>query len=106
MNNLLQTILLLICLFAEGACSKSDKPALYYPAPKDTVLYKESAEDFPNPDRGFYRVAETSADNFVPLDMAQLKTWRTLQPADDGNYSIYSSLVFRNIVLTGFTIQH
>jgi hypothetical protein len=105
MNSFIQTFVLLIYLISSAGCSKSDKPALYYPALQDTVQYKESVADFPNPDRGFYRVAETSADNFVLLDSSQLKKWRTLQPADDGNYAIYSSLVFRNIILAGFTSQ-
>lgn len=83
-------------------CLKSDHPALYFPPKQDTIHYTESTEDFPNPDRGFYRVAETAADSFEPLDPDQLKKWRTAQPADDGNYSVYSSLVFRNIILTGF----
>jgi hypothetical protein len=86
-------------------CLKSDNPALYYPPKQDTIRYTESAEDFPNPDRGFYRVAETSADSFEPLDPDQLKGWRTQQQADDGNYQVFCSLVFRDIILTGFTNQ-
>jgi len=84
-------------------CSKFDDPALYIPPAVDTVQYTESMEDFPNPERGFYRAAEVSTNNYEVLDVARMKTWRTLQQADDGNYKLYSSLVFRQIVLEGFT---
>jgi hypothetical protein len=80
-------------------CSKIGNPVTYASPATDTVLYTASDEDFPNPERGFYRVAETYADNYAPLDVEQMKTWRTLQQADDGNYKVYSTLVFRNIVL-------
>jgi hypothetical protein len=63
-------------------------------------------EDFPNPERGFYRAAEVSTNNYEVLDVARMKTWRTLQQADDGNYKLYSSLVFRQIVLEGLQIKN
>lgn len=91
------------CIASFTVCSKFDKPALYYAPATDTLRYVESNEDFPNPERGFYRVAETHANNYQPLDVNQLKEWRTLQQADDGDYKIYSTLTFRNIVLDGFT---
>ncbi|HRH47955.1 MAG TPA: DUF4832 domain-containing protein [Panacibacter sp.] len=91
------------CIASFTVCSKFDKPAFYYAPATDTLLYTESAEDFPNPERGFYRVAETHANNYQPLDVNQLKEWRTLQQADDGEYNVYSTLTFRNIVLDGFT---
>ncbi len=84
-------------------CSKFDNPATYTPPATDTVFYVESDSDFANPERGFYRVAETYANNYEPLDVEQMKQWRTLQKADDGNYKVYSTLVFRNIVLKGYT---
>jgi len=105
MNNFIHPLLLPIFLVFSAGCSKSDKPALLYPVSQDTILYKESSEDFPNPDRGFYRVAETSADTYELLDAVQLRKWRTLQPAEGGDYSVYSSLIFRNIILTGFANQ-
>lgn len=105
MNSFIPCSLLFLSLISCGACTKGDHPALYEPAKQDTVKYLESQEDFPNPDRGFYRVAETTADSWVPLDSSQLKAWRGSQPADDGNYSVISSLVFRNIILSGFTHQ-
>jgi hypothetical protein len=84
-------------------CSKFDNPATYSPPATDTISYIESDSDFANPERGFYRVAETYANNYEPLDVEQMKQWRTLQKADDGNYKVYSSLVFRDIVLEGYT---
>jgi hypothetical protein len=106
-NHLMKTLLIyttffiaIICILQ---CSKIGNPVSYTPPATDTVTYKESEEDFPNPERGFYRVAETYADNYEPLDVNAMKTWRTLQQADDGNYKVYSTLVFRNIVLKGYT---
>ncbi len=83
-------------------CSKFDNPATYTPLAADTISYVESDSDFANPERGFYRATETYANNYEPLDVEQMKQWRTLQKADGGNYKIYSTLVFRNIVLKGY----
>jgi hypothetical protein len=83
-------------------CSKFDNPTIYIPPATDTVSYVESDSDFANPERGFYRVAETYANDYQPLNVDEMKTWRTLQKADDGNYKVYSSLVFRDIVLEGY----
>ena len=96
-------IFFIIVITSFVQCSKAGNPVTYTPPATDTILYKESGEDFPNPERGFYRVAETYANNYEPLDVEQMKTWRTLQQADDGNYKVYSTLVFRNIVLEGYT---
>lgn len=67
-----------------------------------TVSYTESNEDFPNPERGFYRYSETTAGNFIPLDQDQLKEWRNGKKADGGNYSVKSTLVFRYYILNVF----
>jgi hypothetical protein len=96
-------IFFIIVITSFVQCSKAGNAVTYTPPATDTVLYQESDEDFPNPERGFYRVAETYANNYEPLDVEQMKTWRTLQQADDGNYKVYSTLVFRNIVLEGYT---
>ena len=84
-------------------CSKFDNPTTYTPPATDTVFYIESDSDFANPERGFYRATETYANNYELLDVEQMKQWRTLQKADGGNYKIYSTLVFRDIVLKGYT---
>src|SRR5664279_2217884 len=80
----------IIFLFTD--CSKVGNPVTYSTPATDTVFYKQSTEDFPNPERGFYRVAETYVNNYVPLDVEKMKTWRTLTQADDGNYKVYSTL--------------
>jgi hypothetical protein len=96
-------IFFIIAITSFIQCGKTGNPITYTPPVTDTVIYTESDEDFPNPERGFYRVAETYANNYEPLDVEQMKAWRTLQQADDGNYKVYSTLVFRNIVLEGYT---
>ena len=78
---------------------------MYQYPPADTVLYNESTEDFPNPERGFYTYSETSADDYQPLDVNELKQQRELQQANDGNYKIYSTLTFRYFILKGFTCK-
>lgn len=89
--------------FLSLRCDKIEKPVLYNYPPADTVFYKESVEDFANPERGFYTYSETMADNYTPLNVDELKKQRQLQQAAGGNYKIYSSLVFRYYVLKGFT---
>ncbi|RYE20214.1 MAG: DUF4832 domain-containing protein [Sphingobacteriales bacterium] len=66
---------------------------------KVNVTYKESAEDFPNPERGFYRYSETYSSSYNLLDVNELKGYRTLQPIETSNYSVYSTLVFRYYIL-------
>jgi Domain of unknown function (DUF4832)/Domain of unknown function (DUF4874) len=106
MRKLLYSAISAFCLFYFVGCKKSDSPAIYTPPKQDTVQYIASEEDFPNPDRGFYHVVETSADAFVPLDHDQIRSWHSLQRGSGGGiYNVYSTLVFRNIVLTGFTNQ-
>lgn len=86
------------------SCDKLEKPVLYTPVPVDTVRYAVTDSDFANPERGFYRATEVHVSNYTKLDAAQLKGWRTLQQADGGGvYKIYSTLVFRSIVLEGYT---
>lgn len=93
----------IICLTYATNCRDVEAPPLYHPAPVDTIVYKESDEDFANPERGFYRYAETSAKNFEPLDVNQMKDWRSLQQVNNGNYKVYSTLAYREYVLEGFT---
>ena len=67
------------------------------------VTYRESQEDFPNPERGFYMPISTSSARFVPLDAAALATYRT-QPirGSKATYSAYCSLVYRSYRLETF----
>jgi hypothetical protein len=67
------------------------------------VTYRESDEDFPNPERGFYHHVQTSVNGFVPLNPNQLKDWRGLGQANGANYSVYSTLTLRFYVLDGYT---
>lgn len=102
MKKYLLFIAFIISIIAFVQCSKVGNPVTYTPPVTDTIFYAESDEDFPNPERGFYRATETYVNNYEPLDVDEMKTWRTLQQADDGNYKVYSTLVFRNIILRGY----
>jgi hypothetical protein len=82
-------------------CSKPVRTSAQVAEPI-TVSYTESTEDFPNPERGFYRYSETTAGNFIPLQLDQLKEWRNGKKADGGNYSVKSTLVFRYYILNIF----
>lgn len=66
------------------------------------VDYTASTEDFPNPERGFYRYTETTSSDYNPLDANELQSWRSLQQPFGANYSIYSTLAFRYFVLEDF----
>ena len=86
-------------------CNKVEAPAIYTPPKVDTINYAESDADFANPERGFYRYSATKYSAWAPLEINQLKNWRTLQPVDGADYKIYSTLVFRYIVLDGLINQ-
>src|SRR4051812_48881160 len=66
------------------------------------VTYKESLEDFPNPERGFYIYSETKASNPSPLTVEQLSGYKPSTQASNGNYSVFSTLIFRYYVLDIF----
>ena len=66
---------------------------------KINVTYTESAEDFPNPERGFYRYSEVHSSNYTVLTEAELKTYRSPQAIESANYQVASTLVFRYYVL-------
>ena len=63
------------------------------------VTYKESMEDFPNPERGFYRYSEVHSSNYTVLTESELKAYRTPQAISTANYQVSSTLVFRYYVL-------
>ncbi|MEO6546475.1 MAG: DUF4832 domain-containing protein [Ferruginibacter sp.] len=67
-----------------------------------TVNYVADNTDFTNPERGFYRFTETVAGSFVPLNLNQLKGYRTEQNISTATYKVLSTLVYRNYVLEGF----
>ncbi|WP_256009321.1 DUF4832 domain-containing protein [Desertivirga xinjiangensis] len=62
---------------------------------KINVSYTESNEDFPNPERGFYRYSETTSSNFTQLNATEIAGYRQFQSISNANYSVYSSLLFR-----------
>lgn len=103
MNKALTGLIICISIIAFTQCSKIGNPITYTPPATDTVVYSMSNEDFPNPERGFYHVAETYVSNYEALDVDQMKQWRTQEKSGGGNYKFYSTLVFRNIILDGFT---
>lgn len=95
------TFQILLFTIISLACSKPEKTSAQN-GEQTTVTYKESSDDFANPERGFYRYSETKASNFSPLSLARLKEWREQTKADGGNYSVYSTLVFRYYILDVF----
>jgi Domain of unknown function (DUF4832)/Domain of unknown function (DUF4874) len=67
------------------------------------IIYKESQEDFVNPERGFYIPTGTKAGNFVYLDAEKLKTFRTQpQQLNGANYKVNVSLIYRGYELDNF----
>lgn len=68
-----------------------------------TIKYLESDEDFPNPERGYYRYSATSASNFSALDINTLKGYRELHNVSNASYHIYSTLLFRYYVFDKYT---
>lgn len=84
------------------ACAKKENAAAQENNSSNTVTYKESMEDFPNPERGFYQPTRTKGSNFTPLSLEQLKQWRGAVQADGGNYKVHSTLIFRYYELDDF----
>ncbi len=69
----------------------------------ETIKYKESKEDFPNPERGFYIPAETHASHFVPLEASHLRTLCAgPQKHGSASYEIYATVLLRGYVLDLF----
>ncbi len=64
--------------------------------------YTESMEDFPNPERGFYRYSETRSENYVTLKTEELKAFRSENTVKGAAYTVYSTLVFRYFVMSDF----
>src|SRR3978361_1657763 len=66
---------------------------------KVNVSYTESTEDFPNPERGFYRYSEVHSSSYTVLTEAELKAYRSPQSIESANYQVASTLVFRYYIL-------
>jgi hypothetical protein len=67
-----------------------------------TITYTASDEDFPNPERGFYRYSQTTASNYSFLSEQLLKSYRQTHSSSGASYAINSTLVFRYYVLDVF----
>ncbi len=67
------------------------------------LSYKETNEDFTNPERGFYIPLGTKASNFVLLDATKLTAYRNQpQQLDGASYKINVSLIYRSYELDTF----
>ena len=87
----------LTAILLSSSCK--DKEASLVKVEKVNVTYAESAEDFPNPERGFYRYSEVHSSNYVTLTEAELKAYRSPQSIESANYQVASTLVFRYYIL-------
>lgn len=67
-----------------------------------TINYQSSSDDFPNPERGFYRYSETRSGSYSLLSQAELESYRQWHTPPTANYSIYSTLIFRYFFLEDF----
>ena len=70
---------------------------------QNTIIYDASTEDFPNPERGVYRYTETRSNNYTPLRVAELVSYRSPGSIPGANYDFVSTLVFRYFFLGDFT---
>jgi len=89
--------LLLGATLLSSSCK--DKEANLVKIEKVNVTYDESSEDFPNPERGFYRYSEVHSSNYEVLNTDELKGYRSPQSIESANYKVASTLVFRYYVL-------
>ena len=94
-------VLLFITSLWLSSC-KDDEPNLVK-IEKVNVSYTESNEDFPNPERGFYRYSEVHSSDFKTLVANDIKGYRDLQSIASANYKVLSTLVFRYYVLDDVT---
>ena len=69
---------------------------------ESVITYKESFEDFPNPERGFYQPSGTKASKYELLSIDKLKELRTPHQVKGSNYQVVNSLVYRGFLLDSF----
>lgn len=93
------TFLNLAALLFISACDSDETNTEEGPK---TISYQESADDFPNPERGFYHYSETRASNYTALMESQLRSRREMHRSSGASYDIVSTLVFRYYVLDEF----
>ncbi|WP_372948458.1 DUF4832 domain-containing protein [Mariniphaga sp.] len=93
-------LLLLYVFFSTGINNLAYSQKVY--GTQSNYIYTESLEDFPNPERGFYRYSETRSGNYVTLKPEELKAFRRENTVKGADYSVYSTLVFRYFVMSDF----
>jgi hypothetical protein len=72
-------------------------------AQEKVMYYQENAQDFPNPERGFYIPLGSSASHFTPLDSASLKQlFAPGQRRGKARYAVSPSLLMREYTLDSF----
>ena len=100
-------VILWIVLFAFTGANAQDKVAGNKDDKSSKIItYKESKEDFPNPERGFYIPIGTSAGRAFPLEPAYLKKmFAGPQKYGKASYAIYSTLLMREYTLDTFKQQ-
>ena len=59
------------------------------------IMYKESQEEFTNPERGFYVPIEAKASNYKPLNAEQLKAFHSPKQVKGLSAPLAISLVYR-----------
>ncbi|MBX6361062.1 MAG: DUF4832 domain-containing protein [Acidobacterium ailaaui] len=94
--------ILVIIILAFSCNKKSNKITTSKNSNFQTINYLESAEDFVNPERGFYRTASTFSSNFIPLDKNTLASYRKEKTIFGTQYSVSSSLLYRAYILDDF----
>lgn len=97
MIRIIYTLALIVLLTQCNRKSTSIKPS-----DNKELTYKETLEDFSNPERGFYIYSETKASNPQPLTAELLNSYKPSTQASNGNYAIFSTLIFRYYVLDIF----
>ncbi|MBN8577241.1 MAG: DUF4832 domain-containing protein [Cytophagales bacterium] len=91
-------LLIIFGLLAAFRCSENAPT----PLPPETIVYEESFEDFPNPERGFYHYSETRASSYSPLNATTVANYRSPRQVSGANYQVVSTLVFRYFILDSF----
>ncbi|WP_430906068.1 DUF4832 domain-containing protein [Maribacter sp. 2-571] len=81
----------------EGQQGEDDTDLVYR-----TFAFEESFEDFPNPERGFYRSSKTFGSAYNPLTTSELRTYREGARNSNANFSVFSTLIHRQFVLDTF----
>ncbi|MBX9851266.1 MAG: DUF4832 domain-containing protein [Cytophagaceae bacterium] len=90
----MKILVLILLLIFNLSCVNSNKEI--------SITYQPSDEDFPNPERGFYRYSDTHSDNYSLLSENALRNYRNPQEAKNGKYEVVSTLVFRYFVFNNF----